>query len=59
GEMLQQLFYLVAVSQKAWLLDSHLVVDSKRLATIATTLGFKKITAPESANNDALFHALI
>lgn len=59
GEMLQQLFYLVAGSEKAWLLNSHLVVVSKRLATIASTLGFKKITVAESANNDALFHALI
>ena len=41
GEMLQQLFYLVAGSEKAWLLNSHLVVVSKRLATIASTLGFK------------------
>ena len=37
------LFSLVAGSEKAWLLDSHLVVVSKRLeATIASTLGFKK-----------------
>lgn len=59
GEMLQQLFDLVAESKKAWLLNCHLIVVSERLATIAKTLGWKTVTVAESANNDALFHALI
>lgn len=59
GEMLQQLFSLVDETKKAWLLDCHLVVVSKRLAMIAEKLGWKKITVTESANNDALFRALI
>ncbi|QPB78053.1 uroporphyrinogen-III synthase [Proteus sp. GOKU] len=59
GEMLQQLFDLVAESKKAWLLNCHLLVVSERLATIAKTLGWETVTVAESANNDALFHALI
>lgn len=57
--MLQQLFDLVAESKKAWLLNCHLLVVSERLATIAKTLGWETVTVAESANNDALFHALI
>ena len=59
GEMLQQLFDLVAEPQKAWLLNCHLLVVSERLATIAKTLGWETVTVAESANNDALFRALI
>lgn len=59
GEILQQLFDLVVESKKAWLLHCHLIVVSKRLATIAEALGWKDITIAESANNDALFRALI
>lgn len=59
GEMLQQLFELVAKPKKAWLLHCHLIVVSERLATIAEALGWKNITVADSANNDALFRALI
>lgn len=59
GEMLQQLFDLVAEPKKAWLLNCHLLVVSERLATIAKTLGWETVTVAESANNDALFRALI
>lgn len=59
GEMLQQLFDLVTEPKKAWLLHCRLIVVSKRLATIAETLGWKNITVADSANNDALFRALI
>ncbi|WP_159567408.1 uroporphyrinogen-III synthase [Budvicia diplopodorum] len=58
GEMLQQLYDLVPVNYRQWLLNCHLVVVSERLAANALALGWKQCQIADNADNDALFRAL-
>lgn len=59
GEMLQQLYHLVPDDcRHSWLLRCRLVVVSPRLAELAGQLGWHNVVTAESADNDALLHAV-
>lgn len=60
GDMLKQLYYLIPYNyRKTWLLQCLLVVVSLRIAHLARHLGWKEIIITKSADNNAIFMALI
>lgn len=57
--ILMQLFRLFPIQHREeWLLGCELVVISQRLATIAKSLGWKKIYIAAGASNESLLHSL-
>ncbi|HGF0792911.1 TPA: uroporphyrinogen-III synthase [Raoultella ornithinolytica] len=59
GEMLQQLWALIPQwYRERWLLRCRILVVSERLARQARELGWQDIQVADSADNDALLHAL-
>lgn len=58
GEMLQQLYDLVPVIYRLWLLSCQIIVVSERLAAKARSLGWQRCLIADNADNDALFRAL-
>ncbi|MGP1959262.1 MAG: hypothetical protein ACTS7E_04880 [Arsenophonus sp. NC-CH8-MAG3] len=57
--MLNLLFNLITDDVKPWLLSRHLIIVSKRLASIAYQLGWQSVKVAKNANNDTLIQALM
>lgn len=59
GEQIERLYQLTPIENRPWLCARQLLVPSLRLQKLAQTLGFTDIYTVGSANNLALFSALI
>lgn len=59
GEQIERLYQLTPTEDRPWLCTRQLLVPSPRLQKLAQTLGFTDIYTVGSANNLALFSALI
>ncbi len=58
NESLQNLYDMLEVPAREAMLKVHLLVPSKRSATLANSLGFERITQAESALNQHMINAL-
>lgn len=58
NETLQNLYDMLEMPARQAMLKVHLLVPSKRCATLANSLGFEKITRAESALNQHMVNAL-
>ncbi len=58
NESLQNLYDMLEVPARQEMLKLHLLVPSKRCATLANSLGFQRITQAESALNQHMINAL-
>lgn len=58
NETLQNLYDMLEMPARQEMLKAHLLVPSKRCATLANSLGFTRITQAESALNQHMINAL-
>lgn len=58
NESLQNLYDMLEMPARQEMLKVHLLVPSKRCATLASSLGFQRITQTESALNQHMINAL-